>query len=138
MASSGIAGVVKAARSHERWGSLLFEGVAGLVAALVTGVLETAAAVRLRKHIAGEWMLALGGVLSIAFGVLIFIRRGVSGAGVPLAKLEQGVRRPPRGSSGSLTRYGPDVLLLPLAEAKYRADADAEVSLAGLVEVSQV
>jgi uncharacterized membrane protein HdeD (DUF308 family) len=90
-----IAGMVRAARSHERWGSLLLEGVAGLLAALVTivwpaitaisllyviaawalvtGVFEIAAAVRLRKHVSGEWMLALSGVLSLAFGVLIVI-----------------------------------------------------------------
>lgn len=90
-----IAGMVKAAQSHERWGSLLLEGMVGIMAALVTmfwpaitaisliyvvaawalitGVFEIAAAIRLRKHISGEWMLALGGVLSIAFGVLIVL-----------------------------------------------------------------
>lgn len=90
-----IAGMARAVQSHERWGALLLEGVVGLVAALITvvwpaitvisllyvvaawamitGVLEIAAAVRLRKHVAGEWVLALGGVLSVAFGVLIVI-----------------------------------------------------------------
>jgi uncharacterized membrane protein HdeD (DUF308 family) len=40
--------------------------------AIVTGAIEVAAAIKLRKEISGEWMLALSGLLSIAFGVLVF------------------------------------------------------------------
>jgi uncharacterized membrane protein HdeD (DUF308 family) len=86
---------VRAGRSGERWGSLVFEGVVsvlvgvltlfwpGLTAlalvlfiaawSLVTGILEVVAAIQLRKVIQGEWLLALSGVLSIAFGILLFI-----------------------------------------------------------------
>jgi uncharacterized membrane protein HdeD (DUF308 family) len=39
--------------------------------AIVTGAIEVAAAVKLRKEISGEWLLALSGLLSIAFGLLV-------------------------------------------------------------------
>lgn len=91
----------QAARADRTWWPLLAESIigiaAGLVAlvwpgisalallyviaawALVSGVAEIAAAIRLRRDIAGEWWLGLGGAASIAFGVLAFLFPG-SGA----------------------------------------------------------
>ncbi|MCU1257527.1 MAG: hypothetical protein JWO80_412 [Bryobacterales bacterium] len=90
-----IVGVVRAAKAHERWGALLFEGIAGIAVgivtmlwpaitafalvlvigawAIVTGVLEIVAAIRLRNYISGEWLLLLSGTASLIFGVLIMI-----------------------------------------------------------------
>lgn len=39
--------------------------------AMVIGVFEIAAAIRLRKQMRGEWMLGLAGAISILFGVLL-------------------------------------------------------------------
>jgi uncharacterized membrane protein HdeD (DUF308 family) len=88
-----ITGAVRAPAAHERWGALLFEGIVGIGAAfvtvlwpaitalslvyvmaawaIITGVAEIVAAVRLRKLISGEWLLALGGIASVIFGVLV-------------------------------------------------------------------
>jgi uncharacterized membrane protein HdeD (DUF308 family) len=41
--------------------------------AIVTGAIELAAAIKLRKEISGEWMLALSGILSMAFGILVLV-----------------------------------------------------------------
>lgn len=97
----GVLALVSAIRrrsSTDRWGMLLLEGVAGIAAgvvtflwpgmtalallyviaawALVTGVMEIAAAIRLRKVISREWLLALAGIASIVVGVLLVLFPG--------------------------------------------------------------
>ena len=79
----------------DRWWALLLEGVAGIVIgltaffwtdltalvllyliaawAIVTGIFEILAAIRYRHVISGEWTMILGGMLSVAVGVLLFV-----------------------------------------------------------------
>jgi uncharacterized membrane protein HdeD (DUF308 family) len=86
-----IAGL-RAAEHHERWGALALEGVLDLIAgaavvmwpgltlvvfiyvaafwAVVTGIALLVAAFRLH-HRHGEWMMLIGGILSIAWGILV-------------------------------------------------------------------
>jgi uncharacterized membrane protein HdeD (DUF308 family) len=95
---------VRAAEAHERWWLLVLEGLAGVAAglltfmwpgitafvllvligwwAIITGIFEIAAAVRLRKEITGEWALALGGVASVIFGLVLVFRPGVGALAV--------------------------------------------------------
>jgi len=47
--------------------------------AIVIGALEIVGAIRFRKEIEGEWWLIISGLLSIAFGVILFVQPG-SGA----------------------------------------------------------
>ena len=44
--------------------------------AIAIGLFQIAAAVRLRQHIRGEWLHALSGVLSVAFGLAVVIWPG--------------------------------------------------------------
>lgn len=47
--------------------------------ALATGILDIATAIRLRKVIRNEWLLVLSGMVSVIFGILVFLFPG-SGA----------------------------------------------------------
>ena len=50
--------------------------------AIVQGVLEISAAIRLRKEIKNEWLLILSGLLSVAFGVLMILNPGAGAMAV--------------------------------------------------------
>jgi uncharacterized membrane protein HdeD (DUF308 family) len=104
---SGIATVVAAARSGRAgysWGALLVEGLLGIAVgavallwpastalafvwliacwAIISGVLEIASAIRLRKVIEHEWALGIAGALSVAFGLLMLYRPIAGGLAV--------------------------------------------------------
>jgi uncharacterized membrane protein HdeD (DUF308 family) len=99
---NGVLSLVLAAKTpkgYPRLGSLILGGLLGILAglltfimpgisalglliliavwALVTGVLEIIAAIRLRKVITNEWLLILAGIASVAFGVLLLIRPAI-------------------------------------------------------------
>jgi uncharacterized membrane protein HdeD (DUF308 family) len=97
------AAVAPRAESGSRWW-LALTGIAGIAAgvltffwpgmtalilllfiaswAIVTGAFQIAGAIQLRKEIDNEWMLALNGLLSIAFGVILLARPDAGALGV--------------------------------------------------------
>src|SRR5499426_3795964 len=50
--------------------------------ALVHGIFEIIGAIQLRKEIDNEWMLILGGVLSVIFGAIVLIAPGAGALGL--------------------------------------------------------
>lgn len=66
------------------WPALTALGLLMLIAAwaLVTGVLQIIAAIRLRKALANEWWLGLSGALSVLFGVLMIANPGAGAVAV--------------------------------------------------------
>ena len=97
--ADGVLGVwtaIAGRKDHEHWGLLLLGGLVGIgigvltfmapaltalallfyiaIWAIATGLLQIAAAIRLRKEIQGEWLLILGGLASVVFGGLLISR----------------------------------------------------------------
>src|SRR5258705_5965550 len=91
-------------RTHGRSWAMAVQGIVGIAAgvltflwpgvtalalvifigawAIVTGIFELVAAIRLRKVIEGEWMLALSGIMSLVFGILVFAFPGAGAVGI--------------------------------------------------------
>jgi uncharacterized membrane protein HdeD (DUF308 family) len=91
-----VANAFSGRKEHEDWWVLLLVGLTGIGAgaltfynpqatafavvfyvaiwAIATGLLEVIAAIRLRKQIQGEMWLAIAGIVSIVFGVLLAAR----------------------------------------------------------------
>jgi uncharacterized membrane protein HdeD (DUF308 family) len=85
-------------RVEEHWWVSLLEGITGILIgilaiiwpgttlvaivfliaawAFMTGVFEIVAAIRLRKVVIGEWFLGLGGIISVLFGLFLFVSPG--------------------------------------------------------------
>lgn len=99
-----IIAAVRAAESHQRWATLLVSGLFGIAIgvitwffphltalgllyviaawAVVTGIFELVAAFELRRHLPGEWWWVLAGLVSIAFGLLLFWHPGAGALAV--------------------------------------------------------
>jgi uncharacterized membrane protein HdeD (DUF308 family) len=80
---------------NERWWGILLQGICGIAVglmtflwpqitglillyfiagwAILTGLFQIVAAIRLRKVISGEWLLGLSGAISVLFGITLFI-----------------------------------------------------------------
>jgi len=96
---NGILSLVLAAKTpkgYPKVGSLILGGLLGILAgllafvmpgitalglliliaawAIVTGIMELVAAVRLRKIINNEWLLVLAGIASVVFGVILLFQ----------------------------------------------------------------
>ncbi len=93
-----LVGSIRAMQQHDRWWPQLIEGIAGIVVglfvffypgitavvllflisawAIVTGFSELLTAVRLQE-IATKWLLGFGGIVSLAFAILLIARPDV-------------------------------------------------------------
>ena len=99
-----VAAGIASYRHFDRWWAVLLEGVTGIVIglltffwptitelallyfiaawAIITGIFEIAAAIEFRHVISGEWAMILGGLLSILFGILLFVFPGAGAVSI--------------------------------------------------------
>ena len=100
----GVWSAIAKRRDNRHWWLLLLWGLVGIVVgvmtfimpgitglvllmyiaawAVITGVLQIVAAIRLRKEIKGEWLMILSWLVSVAFGVLLFLQPGAGALAV--------------------------------------------------------
>lgn len=97
--ASLIAGIHGGQEPGHRWGALVFSGIIGILIgilflvmplvatityafivlvmlaawAIITGILEIAVAIRLRREIEGEWLLGLSGAISVLLGIGVIV-----------------------------------------------------------------
>lgn len=101
-----IISAIATRHGEPHWGSILLRGILGVAAgivtfampgitalallyviaawAVITGIMEIVTAVRLREVLRGEWLLILAGVISILFGILLFVAPGAGALTVVL------------------------------------------------------
>lgn len=99
-----VVAAVSAPEGQKRWWVTLLEGIVGIIVgvltffmpgltalgllhliaiwAIITGIFEIVAAIRLRKQITGEWLLILSGAVSVLFGLLIVLMPGAGALAV--------------------------------------------------------
>jgi uncharacterized membrane protein HdeD (DUF308 family) len=102
----GVWSAVANRHGEPHWVALLFGGLAGIAVGVITflmpgitaivllyliaawaivrGVAEIVMAIQLRKVLSGEWLLALAGVLSVAFGLFLIASPGAGALAVVL------------------------------------------------------
>jgi uncharacterized membrane protein HdeD (DUF308 family) len=90
-----LASSISTAEGRPRWWSTILEGIVGVTLglliliwpgitvfgllyligawAIITGIFEITAAIRLRQHFTNEWLLILSGAASVIFGLLILV-----------------------------------------------------------------
>jgi uncharacterized membrane protein HdeD (DUF308 family) len=96
--SVAVVGALRNRRTDGAWWLVLLLGIVGIAAgviavfhpaltalvlvllmganAIVNGVLEVVIAIRLRRVLRRQWLLALAGIVSIAFGLMVFLFPG--------------------------------------------------------------
>jgi uncharacterized membrane protein HdeD (DUF308 family) len=97
-----IMAAIRGIRAGDQWGWLMVSGILGIVAgtlalfnpltgavvlawiialwAIMHGIFEILAGVKLRKLIEGEWLLIVAGVLALALGIYILMRPSAGAA----------------------------------------------------------